>query len=246
MKTVERAFALLEHLKEAEGDTLVGMTAEFDMAKSTIHRHLKTLEELGYVFEDEGLYHPSLQFLDFGEYTKGRKVGYEMAEQKVAELAEQTGECAQFHVAEHGVGVYVFQSTGANAVQTGPGIGKWSYLHTTSGGKAILAHLPAERVEHILDTRGLPERTSNTITDRSTLFDELEVIADRGYAVSREEAVVGLKAVGVPILTEPDEVLGALSVSGPSRRFTGEWFEETLPDLLLGIASELKLNISYA
>lgn len=39
------------------------------------------------------------------------------------------------------------------------------------------------------------------------------------------------------------EVVGALRVSGPTHRFRGEWFEEELPDMLLGVANELELEI---
>ncbi|MHB9287892.1 IclR family transcriptional regulator [Halobacteriales archaeon Cl-PHB] len=246
VKTVETAFLLLEHLKEAEGDTLAGMTGEFDMAKSTIHRHLGTLQQLGYVVEENGVYHPSMQFLDFGEYTQTRKIGYAMAEQKVAELAEQTDERAQFLVEEHGVGVYVHRATGANAVMTDPGIGKWNHLHTISAGKAILAHLPEETVEEIIDTHGLPRKTANTITDREELLAQLATIREREYSINREEDIDGVNAVGVPVFQDNDEILGALSVSGPSHRMKGEWFEETLPDLLLGIANELELNIIHS
>lgn len=39
-------------------------------------------------------------------------------------------------------------------------------LHTTAPGKAILAHLPEERIRAIIDEEGLTAETENTINDR--------------------------------------------------------------------------------
>jgi len=244
--TVENAFHLLEYIKENDGATLNGLTAEFGMAKSTIYRYMSTLEHLRYVLREEGVYYPSLRLLDFAEYARTRKPGYALAKEKVEELANQTEERVQFLVEEHGKGVYVYRSTGSKAVKTDPGIGKEVYLHIIAAGKAILAHLSRSRVEGIIETHGLPAITEHTITDKKVLFNQLDKINDRGYSLNRQESVEGLHAVGVPILGADKRVIGALSISGPSHRFKGERFEEHLPDQLLGVANELELNIAHS
>lgn len=236
---------MLEYLKEQDGARLQELTEEFDKAKSTIHRYMTTLEHRGYVVREDEVFFPSLKFLDFAQYAQTRKPGYALAQQQVEELAETTEERAQFLVEEHGKGIYVYRATGSHAVQTDPGIGKDVYLHTIAAGKAILSHLPRERVDDIVNQHGLPAMTENTITEIEELMSELEEIQDRGYSFNRQESVEGLNAVGVPIRGREKQVIGALSISGPSHRLKGELFEEDLPDQLLGIANELELNISH-
>lgn len=245
-KTVVNAFEILEYLKSHEGADLTELTTEFGKAKSTVHRYVSTLENLGYVVNEGGVYYPGLRFLDFAEYARNRKRGYVLAKQKVEELADKTKERAQFLVEEHGKGIYVHRATGSQAVRTDPGIGKTVHLHTIAAGKAILAYLPEDRIDEIIEMHGMPALTDKTVTDKSELFDQLEQVQKVGYAFNRQESVEGLHAIGVPVVDPNSQIVGALSISGPSHRLKGEKFEKDLPDTLLGIANEIELNVAHS
>lgn len=245
VETLLVAFEILEFIKDRDGATLTEIAEHVGAAKSTIHRHLETLEFGEYVVRDDGTFHPSLLFLNYGAHAQNRLTGYELAQKKVDDLAAETDERAQFIVEEHGLSVYVYKAIGEQAVRTEPQLGDRSHMHAVSAGKAILAHLPPERIDYIVEQRGLPAVTENTITDESALYEKLERIRERGYAVNNEESMSGLRAIGAPIVTRSG-VVGALSISGPVHRMKGEWFEGTLPDLLLGTVNELELNIEHA
>lgn len=246
VQAAETTFAILETLKDEDGMRLTALADELGMAKSTAHRYLQTLLEKQYLIKDEDVYHVSLRFLDLGEHARNRQEGYQMAKQKIEALAEETDERAQFIVEEHGQAVYVHRKAGSHAVQTDPGIGKRIDLHATSAGKAIIAEWSDEAIEAFVDRRGLPSRTDNTITESDVLVDEVEDIRERGYAMNRQENIDGLCAIGVSVCGPDDEVIGALSVSGPTNRMKGEWFEDELPDMLLGITNEIELNLRYS
>ncbi|MEF8785336.1 MAG: IclR family transcriptional regulator [Haloarculaceae archaeon] len=179
------------------------------------------------------------------DYVRDRKQIYQLAKPKITELAEKTEERAEFMVEEYGRSVFVHRDTGDNAVQTDSGIGKFHPLHATAAGKSILAFLPEERVDEICETRGLESFTDNTITDKETLFAELETIRERGVGYNDQEYINGLRAVGVPVKDVDESIVGAISVSGPTHRLKGEWYEEEIPDLLLGMTNEIELKISY-
>lgn len=243
-KTVEKAFQLLEYVKANNGCTLSEITREFDMAKSTSHRHLSTLANLGYLVTEGGIYYPSLRFLDFGAYVKNRKKLFRLAQPKVDDLAAETGEQVQFLVEEHGKGLTVHRSSGERAVQTNPGLGKPIYLHTNAAGKAILAGMSDEEVEQVIDRHGLPAETEHTITDQEELFADLDEICDRGYSTNIQERTEGLRAIGAPIRAPNNYSYSAISISGPANRMKGTRFEEELTDLLRGTANEIELNLS--
>jgi DNA-binding IclR family transcriptional regulator len=114
------------------------------------------------------------------------------------------------------------------------------------GGKVILSHLPTEQVSELIGQDGLPAATEKTITDRDFLYTELEHIAERGYAINREEYVNGLNALSVIIKLGDNDILGALAVIGPSHRMDNEEYEDQISDSLLEAANELELNVTYS
>lgn len=246
LATTSKSFEIIQALYEHDGASLSTLNESLDVPKSTIHRHLATLQQHGYVHREDDQYQVGFRFLELGEYTRNRKEAYKLAEEPVRTLAEETGERAQFVVEEQGRGIYLYIETGEHAVRTGLSVGHRVYLHSTSAGKVILSHLPEERVTAILDEQGLPPLTEETMTDPDELKEELEAIRERGYAFNREENIKGLRAVSGPVTDENDELIGVLSVSGPSHRMKGEWFRSELPDLVLGTANELELRVAYA
>lgn len=242
---VSRAFEVIRVLQDRERATLDEVADEFSCAKSTVHRHLETLETEGYVVRDGSEYMLSLKFLEHGELARSRDLRYELATEKVTELAEQTDERAQFIVEEMGRGVYVHRATGRKAVDVDTYLGRRVPIHASAGGLAILSQLPTADVESIIDRWGLDPVTDETITDRDVLFDELDRIRERGYSVNDQGFAEGLRAVGVPISDGDGTVIGGLSVAGPINRFTEGRLHEELPSLLLGTANELELRIAY-
>lgn len=243
VKSSERTFAILELLQERDGARVTEIADELGLAKSTVHRYLATLQQLEYVVKEGDDYTLGLRFVDLGQSARYRKQLYELAKAVVTDIATETEERAVFLVEEHGQAVYVHRASGKHAVRDDPGPGERIPIHSTAGGKAILAFLPSKRVKEILDRRGLPARTENTITDREELFDELELIRERGYAVNQEENVPGVRAVGVPIRPN-DRVAGALSISGPIQRMQEkeERDQHNLLNLLLGSGNELEVK----
>jgi DNA-binding IclR family transcriptional regulator len=85
---------LLHTLAERTGatlhlDTITELSDELGIAKSTIHRHLKTLQSDGYVVKEGDTYRIGMQFLDLGTYARDQVNAFHMAKPKVDELADE-------------------------------------------------------------------------------------------------------------------------------------------------------------
>jgi len=245
INAVGRTFDIVEFLRDNGEASLSTVSRELGYTKSTTYRHHQTLTGRGYLVDGDAGYRLSLQFLELGQFAQNWWSAYPLAREKVDELAAETNERVQFMVEENGWAVYVYQQLGNHAVETDTYPGKRVPMHASAAGLAILSELPAEAAGEILDRRGLEACTPETITDREILGDELERIDARGYSINDQGIVPGLRALGAAILGPDDQVIGALSVSGPINRMRGDRFDEELPALLLGATNELELKIAY-
>lgn len=245
VETVERSVAIVEFLKAEGSATLVEIADELDCAKSTAHRHLKTLEANSFLVRDGEAYRLGVRFLDYGISARDRYALFAEARPKVDELAAETDEKIWCTVAEHGRSVHIYGARGKHSVRTYARVGQRNYLHQHAAGKAILANLPDGRVDEIIETHGLPARTPHTITDPDELRADLAEIRERGYAFNFEESVEALHAVGTPITDEDDVAIGAISISGPANRLEGSLLREELPSLLLGTVNEITINLAH-
>lgn len=243
---VRKTLRILELLKEFEGARVTQLANELDWPKSTVHSHLETLENVGYIVKEDDTYLLGFRFLALGEHVKYRNDVYEMVEPRIEALANSTGERVQFVISEHGDCVYVRIAEGEHAVNTGSRLGRRRHmLHATAAGKSILAFTDRDKVEEIIEKKGLPELAENTITDKDTLFEELAEVRERSYAFNYEEHIEGLRAAAAPVMEPDGTVVGAISVAGPAHRMHGDQFTKELPENILGVCNEIELDIVY-
>ena len=243
LQTTMTSLEVIEQLRELDGARVTELAEVLDLSPSTVHAHLSTLVGADYVVKSGDIYHLSLQFLGLADYVRNRRSAYRTAESYTDQLARKTECRAVFAVEENGRGVYMYTYSGKHAVWKYSTVGKRFYLHQTAAGKAILSRLPEERVIAIIEEWGLPASTENTVTDRSDLLEELEVVKDRGVSFNNEEQLEGVKAVGVPVDGSDGRVAGAFSVASPANRMTEDRFEGEIPKILLGVANEIELNL---
>lgn len=246
LQTLENGFEIINEIQANEGATLTHLSEKLDLPPSTVHRYLKTLESMRYIIRRDNAYYLGLRFLDHGIHVRNRQPGYSLLEERTVELAEETEERAQFLVYEYGRGVHLCNEVGKRSVQTESRVGKRVHLHSTAAGKCILTALPEDERETLLSELDLPKQTANTITDADVLREELKTVNDRGYAINDEERIVGLRSVGVPITGENDQLIGAMSISGPTNRMRDDRMHTELSQSLLEVAGEIKLKMTYS
>lgn len=245
IQSLDRAFRLVGYIQNKNGVTLSKLNEHFDLSKSSILRHMNTLEKHGYIVKENGAYYIGMRFLDLGIHARDRRQEYQAIKPKVDLLADETGERAQFITEENMLGYHVYTSIGENGIRSESQTGERVYLHVTSVGKTILASLSESRVNEILDCHGLPALTETTITNREQLFEDLETIREQGYAINQGERRNGMMAVGAPIKASDGDILGGISVTGPTRRMESEHLD-TLPNLLLDLTEDINLRLRYS
>jgi len=245
VKTADNVFELIAVLRRIDGGTVSEIVDEVELARSTVHAYLSTMAKHEYVVKKGETYEPSLKFLEIGVEAQSRNSLTKASKPVAEEIATETGEVAWVVVEEHGRAVYLLKREGENAVQSRGRVGKRTTMHDIAAGQAILAHLPEERIERIIDSFGLPERTENTITDREELYEELALIRDRGYAVNMGETIENLRAIASPIMHQGN-VCGAVGIAGPRNRITDDDLYDDYPSILLEASDTIGLEMTYS
>lgn len=248
VKAIDTAIDVLQAVRQIDGASISKLARHLDCSKSTIHSHVTTLQTHGYLTRlPDGKYYLGLKFADLGRASREKYRYFTGIQPTVERLANETGERAQYMVVENGLGVYLYRATVARAPATDAEVGKPRELHICASGKAILAHLSEDRRIKIIEQHGLIGRTENTITDKKVLLSSLADVREHGYAINDQESVKGVWALGAPVMNENGDVLGGLSISGPTHRMKSrENHIEHFANKVIGVTEEIELDISYS
>jgi len=247
VKSVENALNILQELRVSDGATVTELANRVGLTPGAVHTQLSTLRNSNIVKKDGTTYKLGPEVLLFGASFTNNHPLVRSGKGLIDELALETEEVANVHV-ERNYRIYkLYERFGRDATARSFHINKreqrCQFLHCTAAGKPILANLPPERIDRFLDEQELTEHTSDTITDKAALKDELEQIRKQGFALDQEEILNGIRGVGAFIRNEEQNVMGSVCVAGPSARFQGEYFEEELPELVTSVANRIEINL---
>lgn len=245
VRSVGIAFEILDALQTQGPSNVTELDATLDYSRSTIHSHLRTLEEQEMVVKEDYDYRLSLRILDMARRVKDLVGDYDVIRTEVDALAEESGETAQFGIEEHGQVSYLYKTSGENGIKSASTVGTKQPIHSTAQGKSILAYLPDEQVEEIVYSCEYERRTANTIAGPNELLEELERTRERGYGIDDEENVEGICCIAAPVKSD-DQVLGAVSLTGPSSRFTSDRIHAELSDLVQHTANLIEINTKFS
>jgi IclR family acetate operon transcriptional repressor len=222
--TVAKAIYIVEILasKADVGISLAELSSLIKMPKSSTHRYLVTLQELGLAERKDG-----------DRFCLGAKVieiaGIFLAKSDLRneslvvmnELAEKTGETIHLAVPSGREVVYISKIESPHALGLSSHIGSRLPMYCTSLGKAILAFSNPELLEAVLSDK-LEARTSQTKLSPAALRAELVIVRSQGFALDDEENEPGIRCVGAPVLDYSGKAIAAISISGPCERITLE------------------------
>jgi IclR family acetate operon transcriptional repressor len=147
-------------------------------------------------------------------------------------LAQHCQETVQLTLRRGFQGVIIEVVESPEPLRVAPARGQSVPLHSGALAKAILAFLPKPEIDRYFASGPLQRFTPDTITDPTHLGRELARIRKRGYAVSRQEVVLGAGGVAAPIFDSTGQVIASIGVSAPLQRLTAAKIVETVPEVL--------------
>ncbi len=223
---VERSLDLIEAMAGNFHElTITEANRKFKIPKSSVYAILQTLKARGYVEQDRAdRYFLTLKLFSLGSALVDsldlRREVYPLLKE-LTEKARVTGHVA---VRDGGHAVYIEKAEVLGAIRLTTRVGKRMPLHSTSIGKALIAHLPEDELDRLIREHGLPRFTHRTITGTQELKKALAHVRTVGYAVSNEENEDGVRAVAAPIFGHDGQVAAAVNLGGSTLQIKPEDF----------------------
>jgi IclR family KDG regulon transcriptional repressor len=200
--SVKKAFAILSAISSSkEGLGVSELARGLNMAKSTVHGMTSALEEVGAVMRDPQTKRYKLGFtlLEIGRSAYSR-IDLETSARPIMEdLMEKTQTSVFLGILnwDHVTVLDIVESRQDLKI-TAP-VGTTMPLFAGAVGKVFLASLDTEQAAKIVNSKGMPQFTENSIVDSELYYQELKRVRQKGYAVDDEEYILGVRAVAAPI-----------------------------------------------
>lgn len=196
--------------------------SHMDIPGSAAHRVLTDLEEAGWMERNEG----GAYVLSNEAFRIGLALSSEFPMRRLAlplmhELVDKCGEMALLGVFDRTrlQMSFVAQVDAPHPLRYALDLNRWGPIHAGATGLAIMAHLPPDYLDRVIERHGLPAITSRTITSESDLKSELALIRERGFALTQGQRITGSVGIAAPIFGPDGVVAGDLAVTIPGERF---------------------------
>lgn len=196
------------------------MSQALGLSKSRVHHLCKTLVQSGVLEQDvkSRKYRLGVRLLEMGGVVLSRLEAGDEGRLCLNELVMAVNETVHLGVLYDAEVVFVHKrEPPKRTIRMGSRIGWRAPAYSTALGKVQLAYAPEEVLHRVIE-KGLKPYTRRTITDPAHLRQEMQMIRERGYAIDDAETEDGLRCVAVPIRDFRNEVVGAISISGPEGR----------------------------
>ena len=248
--SVMKVISVLETLSEEREAALATIAQRAMTSKSTTHRLLQTMVDLGYVEQDPQSERYSLTLKLFSIAVQAINTETDLlrvADRGMGRLSRATGESINLGVLDEHDNrvVYVHARPSAYNLSMKSTIGQRNPLYSTSLGKALLAFRSPEEVEERIADMTFKRFAPNTITDCDALREQLAVTRERGFAEEIEESEAGVRCMAVPVLDHLGKSMAAISMSFPLFRFE-ESRRSEYTGLLMEVGREVSAQMGYS
>jgi DNA-binding IclR family transcriptional regulator len=215
------------------------LSRQADLPKATVHRLAGQLVEHGFLERTGSRYRLGVRLFELGQLVPQSRVLRDAALPFLEDLFVASRETVHLAVPTGDHVMYIDKILGHSSGRTPSEVAGRLPLHCTATGKAIMAQLESSDVDDYL-ARPLQRVTRRTIVVPDVLRSELEEIRRTGWAVEREETLIGYVSVAAAVSDREGRPLAALSVTGPASRIEPDRFGPAVRTAARGLSRVLR------
>lgn len=222
------------------------LAARTGLPKPTISRLTHTLTTLGYLTYSErlGKYQLGAPVLSLGYAALANMGVRQVARPLMQELAEHANAAVSLGSRDRLHMVYVEHCRSSSALSLRLDVGSRIALGTTAMGRALLAALPAEERQYLLDSlaKEEPERWPRI---EAGIEQAMEEYRTHGFTLSSGDWDPDVNAVGVPLLPPHGGPLMAFNCGGPSFLLSRERLMSDLGPRLVDLVRNVEAGLMH-
>ena len=208
--------------------TVTELSLALNIPTNSVFRILKELQALQYIEQlNDGGYILTSKLYYLGS-SIGDRISFKQSAQqymdKLLALTKETVILTTF--GSHYSTLIVDQKISTERIKFISTVGLEYSSYSSAMGKAMLAFISKEKLDHYLDYVVFEKETENTIVTKEDLLSELEATRKKGYATDKEESVPGVNCVAAPIFSVGGWLEGAIGISGPKFRVKTEEIDD--------------------
>ncbi len=232
-QTLARGLACLEVLADMAAPAgCTPIATAMGVSRAAARRILLTLEHLGYVVEDRGLFAPSPKVLSLGRGILARQSVWSAVAPEVVGIADRFNEPCSISVLDGLDIVFVCRDSTRRIFTSRLQAGDRLPAHCSASGKVLLAALPDEELERQLAAAVLPKWGSACITDAERLKAALNAVRKQGFGLAIDEMEDGTLSIAVPLLDREGRIVAAMSLASHRTRMTSEALQSQILPVL--------------
>lgn len=225
--------------------TLSEVAAKTGMNRARARRFLLTLNALGYVRKQHRHFALAPKTLQLGYAFLSANNYRTVIQQHLEDITQQTGESSSLGVLDGNDVTYVCRSAAPHRLMVITlAIGTRLPAVSTSMGRMLLAQLPDEDLDALLETVTLEQHTERTITDKTELRECLRQVREQGYCIVDQELDSGLRSLAVPAFDAHGKLLGAINISTNAARIDMTMLTERFLPLLREKAQQIASQVN--
>jgi IclR family acetate operon transcriptional repressor len=247
VQSVDRALAIVELLLRVRAPLTVREVAVgTGINRTTAHRLLASLHRRGWIERTAGAagYRPSLRYLALVRASLDGRDFVDEVRPTMERLSLLSRETVHLGVLDNDDILHIAKVDSPEVVGVSSRVGTRATPHVTGLGKALLAAgSDAELETYIAHARKRP--APDALTDPPRLRREIALVRQRGYSIDDGESSPGVRCLAVAIRGVENRPLFAISLTGPSARFTPERLAACVPEIL-AVARELTAQFGGA
>lgn len=219
---------------------------DLNINRGRVFRILKTLNHRDFVDYDPKTetYRLGVKLLAISQNVGNHLSLRREAEEVLKNLAADTGDSAYLIIKADNSAIVIDRYLGNNMLQLSAPIGSLLPFHVGAAPKLLLAFMPDEEREQILNKLDFYPFTPNTITDKHTLCKTLDEIRRQGFAIDEQDFEIGAYAFGAPVFDHEGNVVAGISVTTPTARHSPKRREELI-QLVVAAARKLSEKLGY-
>ncbi len=225
MQTIDRAMLIIRSFSAKDNElSLAELHRKLGLSKSSLQRILNSLVFHGLLEKDEKrkVYKLGIELYFLGQLVERNSHLLSISKPFMEELRDELGESIALNILHQNERKCIAYLEGKHELTTLSYVGQTSPLYAGASAKVLLAFLPTEEVNGILDEIVFSPISKNTILSKERLKKELNKIKEEGYSVSFEERVAGAFSISAPIFNRFNEIIAAVTISAPTVRIDNE------------------------